>query len=112
MTGLLLSAGTVLAVVAALALAAGLVRRLGARRSPLGPRGVDWATSLGISAVLSTVLGVVMTALNVGPTAAFPPAFLTSVAIGVVVGTPTAYLVVPRVLRLTTPLGSGADDRR
>ena len=28
------------------------------------------------------------------------------------VGTPTAHLVVPRVLRLTTPLGGAADNCR
>jgi Kef-type K+ transport system membrane component KefB len=110
-TGVVPAAATVLAVVAALALAALLVHRLGARRSPLGRRGVDWATSLGISAVLSAVLGLIMTVVNVGLTTAFPPAFLTSLAIGIVVGTPTAHVVVPRVLRLTAPLGGPPDDR-
>lgn len=105
MTGVVQSAATVLAATAALALLGYAVHRLGARRLPLGPRGVAWATSLGISAVLSLVLSLVMTTINVGFGAGFPTAFLTAVLIGVVVGTPTAYVVVPRVLRLTTPLG-------
>jgi hypothetical protein len=114
-TDVALSAATVLAVIAALALLGYAVHRLGARRSPLGPRGVEWATSLGISAVLSVMLSLVMTTINIGLGPGFPAAFLTSVLIGVVVGTPTAYVVVPRVLRLTTPLGgtppSGAPAR-
>lgn len=105
MTDIVLSVATVLAVIAGLALLGYAVHRLGARRSPLGPRGVKWATSFGISAVLSVTLSLVMTTINVGLGPGFPAAFLTAVLIGVVVGTPTAYVVVPRVLRLTTPLG-------
>jgi hypothetical protein len=110
-TDVALAAATVLAVIAALALLGYAVHRLGARRSPLGPRGVEWATSLGISAVLSVVLSLVTTTINVGLGAGFPAAFLTSVLLGVVVGTPTAYFVVPRVLRLTAPLGGTPPSR-
>lgn len=112
MTQVALAAITVISVLGALAGAGYVAHRVGRHRSPLSRRGVDWATSLGISAVLSSVLGLVMTLINVGPTAAFPAAFLTSVGIGIAVGTPTAYLVVPRVLRLTTPLGPPASAAR
>ncbi|MGL5825403.1 MAG: DUF2798 domain-containing protein [Nocardioides sp.] len=111
MTDIVPSAATALSVIAVLALLGYAVHLLGTRRSPLGPRVVQWANSFGISAVLSTVLGLVMTTINVGVGSSFPTAFLTSALIGVIVGTPTAYLVVPQVLRLTAPLERPAWDR-
>jgi|GEM_PF-3172343 len=102
------AAATVGAVAAFLILMAYVVRRLGRGRSRLSERGVDWATSLGISGVLSVVLSLVMVTINVGLTGAFPAAFLNSVLIGVVVATPTAYVVFPWVRRLTEPLAAPA----
>lgn len=59
-------------------------------------RTADWVLSLAISTVLSFVMGAVMTAVNV-PVEQYPGAFLTSLLIGILVSTPTAYLVVPRI---------------
>ncbi|WP_380164708.1 hypothetical protein [Jannaschia sp. R86511] len=95
---------TAVATVAALGLvllSAGWVaaRCWRARERPADGPVAGWVLSLGISTILSFVMGLMMTAINV-PVSAFPPAFVTSFALGVLVSTPTAYVVVPVVSRV------------
>lgn len=97
---LVYAASTAVAVAIAIGVLGLLAYEYGPRHPRLGRRGVDWATSFGISVVLSFVTGLILTAINLGFTSAFPAAFLSSFSIGVLVSTPTAYVVVPRVRAL------------
>lgn len=99
---LVYSVAMLLAVAAVIVLIGQLVHRLGPRHGRLGPRGLDWATSLGISLILSFVAGLVLTVINVGIGSVFPAAFLRSFVVGLLVSTPTAYFVVPRVRALVS----------
>jgi len=100
------AAATIAGAAAVLVLTGYAVHRLGRRHGRLSERGVDWATNLGVPAVLSFALSLVMTTINVGLTASFPTAFLTSILVGLVVATPTAYFMFPWIRHLMEPLAA------